>query len=50
VDKPARYVGVMSRTGTLVHEATLYKDLEAIAKAGIKGELVDGSHPWGKQD
>lgn len=50
VDKPARYVGVMSKTGTLVHEATLYKDLEAIAKAGIKGELVDGSHPWGKQD
>jgi hypothetical protein len=50
VDAPARYVGVLSKTGTLVHEATLYKDLEAVAKAGIKATLVGGDHPWGKQD
>jgi hypothetical protein len=49
VDTAARYVGVMSSKGALVHEATLYKNLEAVAKAGIKAQLVDGSHPWGEQ-
>lgn len=48
VDKPARYVGVMSASGALVHEATLYKDLDAVAKAGIRATLVPGSQPWGK--
>jgi hypothetical protein len=47
VDMPARYVGVTTRTGALVHEATFYRDLEAIARAGIKAGLVPGSHPWG---
>lgn len=50
VDTAARYVGVTTKTGTLVHEATFYKDEAAIAKAGIKAQLVPGSHPWGKQD
>jgi hypothetical protein len=48
VDLPARYVAVTSANGTLVHEATFYKDLAAIARAGITASLVPGSHPWGK--
>lgn len=48
VDRPARYVAVMGRGGALVHEATLYKDLDAITCAGITAELVPGSQPWGK--
>lgn len=50
VDAPARYVAVMSKNGALVHEATLYKTLADIAKAGIKAPLVPGSHPWGRPD
>lgn len=50
VDQPARYVAVTTPTGTLVHEATLYRSLEHIAKAGITAELVPGSTPWGKPD
>lgn len=50
VDPVARYVGVTTQSGTLVHEATFYKDMDAIARAGIKATLVPGSHPWGKQD
>lgn len=49
VDTGARYVGVTTKTGILMHEATLYKDLAAIERAGIKGPLVPGSHPWGTQ-
>ena len=47
VDRVARYVAVMSKTGAVIHEATLYKTLEAIAKAGITADLVPGDHPWG---
>ena len=50
VDTGARYVGVFSAKGALDHEATLYRTLEAVAKAGIKATLVPGSHPWGKPD
>ncbi|WP_290867462.1 hypothetical protein [Aquabacterium sp.] len=50
VDTVARYVGVTTKTGTLVHEATFYKDMAAIEKAGIKAKLVPGSHPWGNPD
>lgn len=50
IDKPARYVAVTTPTGTLVHEATLYRSLEDIAKAGITAELVPGTIPWGKPD
>ncbi|WP_322318155.1 hypothetical protein [Hydrogenophaga sp.] len=49
VDRGARYVGVLSKSGALVHEATFYKDQAALDKAGIKGTLVPGSHPWGKE-
>lgn len=50
VDKAARYVAVMQK-GILAHEATLYKTLEDVAKAGIRAALVPGLHPWGsKQD
>lgn len=49
VDAVARYVGVTTKTGTLVHEATWYKDLDAIARAGITATLVPGSHPWGRE-
>ena len=48
VDPVARYVAVTSPNGTLVHEATFYKDLAAIERAGIKAALVPGSPPWGK--
>ncbi len=48
VDVGARYVGVFSARGTLDHEATLYKTLAAVAKAGIQATLVPGSQPWGK--
>jgi hypothetical protein len=34
----------------LMHEATFYKDLAAIERAGIKASLVPGSHPWGSKD
>lgn len=50
VDTASRYVAVLSKTGALVHEGTLYKQLADIAKAGIKAELVPGSHPWGRPD
>lgn len=50
VDTVAKYVGVMGPKGALVHEATFYKDLAAIEKAGIKGQLVPGSTPWGRKD
>ena len=49
VDRAARYVGVTTKTGALMHEATFYKDLAAIEKAGIHAQLVPGSHPWGKE-
>ncbi len=49
VDTVARYVAITTKTGTLVHEGTLYKTLAAIEKAGIKAALVPGSHPWGSR-
>lgn len=50
IDRPARYVAITTPTGTLVHEATLYRSLEDIAKAGITAELVPSNTPWGKPD
>ena len=50
VDTASRYVAVMTKGGAMVHEATLYKTLEAIAKAGISAELVAGSVPWAERD
>jgi hypothetical protein len=50
VDAPARYVAVTTKTGTLVHEGTLYKTVDDIAKAGINAPLVPGSHPWGRRE
>jgi hypothetical protein len=50
IDRPARYVAVNSPKGALVHEATFYKTVEDVAKAGIKAELVPGSTPWGRPD
>jgi hypothetical protein len=49
VDLPARYVGVKTAKGTLMHEATFYKDQASLDKAGIKARLVPGSQPWGEQ-
>jgi hypothetical protein len=46
-DAVARYVAVTTRNGAVVHEATFYKTLADIEKAGIRGTLVAGSHPWG---
>jgi hypothetical protein len=50
VDVVARYVAVVTRGGAIMHEATLYRSLEAIAKAGISTELVPGSVPWREGD
>jgi hypothetical protein len=50
VDLKSRYVAVNDRGGALVHEATYYRDLAAIERAGIKAPLVPGSHPWGRPD
>lgn len=50
VDTVAKYVAVTMKSGALMHEGTWYKSLEAIAKAGIKAELVPGSHPWGRRE
>jgi hypothetical protein len=47
VDLPARYVAIYAKTGSLIHEATLYKSQADLDKAGIKSKLVPGSHPWG---
>jgi hypothetical protein len=47
VDRPARYVAVMSKTGALIHEATFYKAIADLEKAGIKAQLVPGSKSWG---
>lgn len=49
VDLVARYVGVKTAKGMLMHEATFYKDQAAVDKAGIKAKLVPGSEPWGDQ-
>jgi len=48
VDTGARYVAIVTKSGVLVHEATLYRSLEAIRKAGITAPLVPGSTPWGQ--
>lgn len=49
IDTVARYVAIMAKGGALVHEATFYKTLAALEKAGIKAALVPGSHPWGSR-
>jgi hypothetical protein len=48
-DPVAKYVAIMQGS-SLVHEATFYKTMEDIKKAGIKTQLVPGSHPWGRPD
>ena len=48
VDTPARYVAVM-KGRVLAHEATLFKTLADVEKAGITASVVPGSHPWGSQ-
>lgn len=48
VDPISRYVAVMSPGGALIHEATLYRRLEDIARAGINASLLPGGVPWGK--
>jgi hypothetical protein len=50
VDPASRYVAIMTKSGTLVHEGTLYKSLAAIEKAGIKAPLVPGAHRWGRRE
>jgi hypothetical protein len=50
IDNVSRYVAIMGKGGTLVHEATLYRSLADLEKAGIKAPLVPGSHPWGKRE
>ncbi len=47
VDTVARYVAVMKGSMLVAHEATLYKTLADVEKAGIRAAVVPGSHPWG---
>lgn len=47
-DPVSRYVAVTTKSGAVMHEATFYKSLADIEKAGIKTALVPGSHPWGQ--
>lgn len=49
-DMVARYVAITTKTGTLVHEATFYKSIADVEKAGIRATLVPASHPWGKRE
>lgn len=48
-DPVARYVAITTKGGTLVHEATYYKSIADIEKAGIKAPLVASTHPWGRK-
>ncbi len=47
-DPVAKYVAIMQGS-SLVHEATFYKSMDDIKKAGITAQLVPGSHPWGRR-
>jgi len=49
IDPVARYVAVITKGGTLVHEGSFYRSVADIAKAGITAPLVAGSHPWGSK-
>ena len=46
VDAVARYVAVM-KGSILAHEATLFRTLADVEKAGITASVVPGTHPWG---
>jgi hypothetical protein len=48
-DVSARYVAITTPSGALVHEASYYKNLADIEKAGIRASLVPASHPWGNR-
>jgi hypothetical protein len=50
VDLAARYIAVTTKSGAVMHEATFYKTMDDIKKAGITASLVPGSHPWGRPD
>jgi hypothetical protein len=50
IDLPARYVAVSTPRGALVHEATFYRSVADIEKAGIRAPLVPGAHPWGRRE
>ncbi len=49
VDSVARRVAIMGKGDVLVHEASFYKTIDDVSKAGIKATLVPGSHPWGRK-
>jgi hypothetical protein len=50
VDSVARYVAIMTKKGTLVHEGTFFRSLGDIEKAGINAPFVPGSHPWDRRE
>ncbi len=45
----ARYIAITTKSCALVDEATFYRTLADVEKAGIKAPLVPGSHPWGRK-
>lgn len=38
----------LGKGGAVMHEATLCRDVAAVARAGIQATLVPGSQPWDK--
>jgi len=46
VDSVARRVTVINKRGITMHEATLYRSLDAIEDAESASEFVTGSYPW----
>lgn len=48
-DMVARYIAITTKSCALVDEATFYRTLADVEKAGIKAPLVPGSHPWGRK-
>lgn len=46
VDAIARSVTVINKRGMTIHEAKLYRSLEAIAQTGIRTDFVSGSYPF----
>ncbi|MDX1914002.1 MAG: hypothetical protein SFU55_00330 [Methylophilus sp.] len=43
IDRVARYVAIKDKYGSMIHEATFFASLEAVAAAGITAPLVSES-------
>jgi hypothetical protein len=43
-------VAITGKGGTLVHEATFFRTVADLEKAGINALVVAGDHPWGRRE